>query len=923
MPLDAIDELATGFEGCEKKVEVDFHLSSPSVDLRHIPRDALDSILDLAKCTIISAQHNTDFDAYVLSESSLFVYPSKVMLKTCGTTLLLKCVSALLSAARSLGAQPDFLQFSRSNFLFPSKQHFPHRAFNEETDYLNEQLGIKGDAFILGSLNGARWHLYIWDFNQLPAAEYQQQTLEVIMFNLNTDKMKTFYKHRGKEGGGGEQGEEQEEGKEGGGVGVGGYSNTAGVGHPCVSGEEATRVSGIDRLLPGSVIDSHLFTPCGYSCNGRVDVPSVQSLARSLHPPSSHTSHPSTPSSSTERKEDPSRLLVGKQGKSQQAYFTIHITPEPECSFVSFETNAVLPSYTSLVRHVVDTFQPGSFCVSLFVDAGSDVSDSRSGLQWDHPGYVTKGTTHHSFQQGYNATVSQFEAVRPDHLHLAPQFGAHALTHEPTDTSAADGVEGEAAEGGVVGGGVVVPFSSPRSSPLSAQLVLAGLNGLPSSYETVTSLSHEQMRAVTLEIAKQKRVDVQAIASPIPPPFTLNSGSDGGEGDISVTSIPPAAATSLLASARSLLSSFSPDAGFTTIDLGSLTRHFHAWSQAFPRLEPVYSMSSHTLPSGIAHALSALGCHFSVPSATALQSLLSLSIPSSRLIFHLPLKSTPQLQYAHAQHVDLITASSLAELRLIALLHDSAKVLLHVPAQGGNDVEGGEGGGGGDAGGVGFGESEVQKALALAKELDLSVVGVRVTGGGVSLSSMVKLGSSVLTAAAQVGEKLSMVQLADLPPSAFADPSTLRSLVDATFTPDVRVLVDARSFFDADLAVTLMRVLACPPPLPSSSTVQRGRKRVAYVHPAGAVGLTKRSRVDVLMAAGEDGVVVEEKEEKEEGGMELRAVPCAGVSSAVESATLPTPAAPGDWLVMYPTIAQLESLSAAGVDALPCYYIAS
>ena len=223
---------------------------------------------------------------------------------------------------------PDFLQFSRSNFLFPSKQHFPHRAFNEETEYLNEQLGIAGDAFILGSLNGARWHLYIWDFNELPSSEYQQQTLEIVMFNLNTDRMKTFYNA--------------------------GTPNTLGRGHPCGSGEEATKVSGIDRLLPGSVIDSHLFTPCGYSCNGRLDVKNIDIAAMSGK----------GAAVAEERKESAGASRVGKQGKVQQAYFTVHITPEPECSFVSFETNAVLPSYTALVRHVVELFQPGSFCVS-------------------------------------------------------------------------------------------------------------------------------------------------------------------------------------------------------------------------------------------------------------------------------------------------------------------------------------------------------------------------------------------------------------------------------------------------------------------------------------------------------------------------------------------------------------------------------
>ena len=906
MVLNAIDELATGFEGCEKKVEIDFQLSSDDVDLRTIPRDALDSILDLAKCTIISVQRNADFDAYVLSESSLFIYPSKVMLKTCGTTLLLKCVSALLSAARTVGAQPDFLQFSRSNFLFPSKQHFPHRAFTEETDYLNEQLGIKGDAFILGSLNGARWHLYIWDFNALPAQHYQQQTLEVIMFNLNTDKMKTFYKA---------QSDAPQQ------------SNELGVGHPCVDGVEATRVSGIDQLLPGSTIDSHLFTPCGYSCNGRVAVKDIDNIRASLTATSgkaeeskqSHSS-PSSPSSASQSK----LLRVGKQGKHEEAYFTMHITPEPECSFVSFETNAVLPSYTALVRHVVELFQPGSFCVSLFVDGGSDVSDSRSGLLWEHPGYVTKGTTHHAFQAGYNATVSQFEAKPSSDLHLAPEFGAHALNNEPTEivqeekadpiASASDSSLAAPVNGKTWGhtptlAGQVPPFSSPRPSPLAAHLILSGLNGMPTSYETVTSLSQEQMRAVTLEVVKQRHIDVQHLpAAASPPAFSLNgdnasvvAAADG------ISASPMSSSSALVSSARSLLSTTSPDVGFSVIDLGGVARRFHSWSRAYPRVEPVYNLSAPSLPAGLAVALSALGCSFTLRSSLSLQHFLNLNIPASRLLFHLPLKSVQQLSYAHSQQVYHVNASATSELHALKAVHDSAKVWLHVKGKDGH--------------GIGFGAHEVAEAVQLCKTLELAVEGVHVDSGSVAESEekeegahvrqLVDVAVAALAAAAKAGEEVCAVHLDTLLPSSPSAAAELVKLLESSFSADVRVLGGARSFFDSELALTCVRVLAVQP------ARHTGVKRVGFVHGAlsTAFSANKRCKLEPFSADSDSAAST--------AGSAQYDMLVSGVERVEDQSAVAPDTAAGEWLHTYPSLLQLEQLASKGPDAAPCYYIAS
>lgn len=112
------------FEGSEKRVEIDFDWSvdSPPGGLRALSRGQLDELMSLAACTIVSSRTNEALDAYVLSESSLFVYPTKWVLKTCGTTKLLAAVPRLLELAAALGMQPRRCKYSRASFLFPEQQ---------------------------------------------------------------------------------------------------------------------------------------------------------------------------------------------------------------------------------------------------------------------------------------------------------------------------------------------------------------------------------------------------------------------------------------------------------------------------------------------------------------------------------------------------------------------------------------------------------------------------------------------------------------------------------------------------------------------------------------------------------------------------------------------------------------------------------
>lgn len=86
---------------------------------------------------------NGSCDSYVLSESSLFVYSHKMILKTCGTTTLLMALEPLIAAARALGMSLEWLAYTRKDFTFPLVQKFPHRDPLEE---VRGQLGAAGRA---------------------------------------------------------------------------------------------------------------------------------------------------------------------------------------------------------------------------------------------------------------------------------------------------------------------------------------------------------------------------------------------------------------------------------------------------------------------------------------------------------------------------------------------------------------------------------------------------------------------------------------------------------------------------------------------------------------------------------------------------------------------------------------------------------
>lgn len=229
---------AIGFEGFEKRLEITY--SEPPMfkdpngqGLRALTRSQLDSILEPACCTIVSQLSNAEFDSYVLSESSLFVYPFKIILKTCGTTKLLLSIPQILKLADSLSLGVNSVKYSRGTFIFQNAQPAPHRSFSEEVAFLNTYFK-NGTAYVLADPNfpNRNWHVYVAQVG--PPKWGDQKTLvtvEMCMTGLDREKAAVFYKKSD------------------------GYN-------------EMTKMSGISEIITSHVICDYEFEPCGYSMNG-------------------------------------------------------------------------------------------------------------------------------------------------------------------------------------------------------------------------------------------------------------------------------------------------------------------------------------------------------------------------------------------------------------------------------------------------------------------------------------------------------------------------------------------------------------------------------------------------------------------------------------------------------------------------------
>jgi len=434
---------SNAFEGPEKLLEVWF---APAADalppgtkqngLKAVAAETWKEMLDLVNCKVLSVVESEHIDAYLLSESSMFVFPHKLILKTCGTTTLLLGLRRMLRIAAveakfpfdntssvediKTAATPYRVFYSRKNFLFPDKQHGPHRSWKHEVKFLDDMFA-GGSAYMVGKMNGDHWYLYLTSPNttltpprtpdneraptetkilKIPsssayavgqrALENDDETLEILMTDLDQENAKQFYLEHASAVAEGKYSERAQQARKDAANSLGDLSEamtqstlsgtTAGSsttdekfdvfsqtssengiytpedeapfpddlsteGHAL--GTVVSEVCGLSDVYPTSRypdarVDAYLFTPCGFSANGVIPAPG--------------------------------------QAASATHYFTVHVTPEAQCSYASFETN--VPGRQTgretceVIEHVVNIFKPGRFSVTLF-EAKADSFEAR------------------------------------------------------------------------------------------------------------------------------------------------------------------------------------------------------------------------------------------------------------------------------------------------------------------------------------------------------------------------------------------------------------------------------------------------------------------------------------------------------------------------------------------------------------------
>ncbi|MFW6333786.1 MAG: hypothetical protein ACOC0W_00845, partial [Desulfosalsimonas sp.] len=200
----------------------------PDPGLRSNVDKRWDKVVNASGAEIVSGISTYEMDAYLLSESSLFVWDDRVLMITCGKTTLVKAVPELIRTIRQ--KRIAFFFYERKNLMYPQAQP---SDFEADVAVLTEQFA--GKSYRLGPANHDHVHIFYastpGNAKEMNPQEEEDETLELLMHDLEPSVLRAF------------------------------------IPKPGDQPADIESRTGIDGLYPDMLNDSFVFEPYGYSMN--------------------------------------------------------------------------------------------------------------------------------------------------------------------------------------------------------------------------------------------------------------------------------------------------------------------------------------------------------------------------------------------------------------------------------------------------------------------------------------------------------------------------------------------------------------------------------------------------------------------------------------------------------------------------------
>ncbi len=208
------------FEGAEKKLEI--IVNDSLRPLTKLKDEFWKELVAKCEATILSQVENTELKAFLLSESSLFVWDDRILMLTCGQTKLIESAKHFV---KELGVDNvDCLFFQRKN---------EYRAQLQASDFLKDAQNLMqdfdGETLRFGKLHSH--HTQLFHTTKRYSPEEGDSTCELLMYDMDSQVIDFLTRED-------------------------------------LTAQQIRDFFQLGRLFPDFQLDDFVFKPYGYSLNG-------------------------------------------------------------------------------------------------------------------------------------------------------------------------------------------------------------------------------------------------------------------------------------------------------------------------------------------------------------------------------------------------------------------------------------------------------------------------------------------------------------------------------------------------------------------------------------------------------------------------------------------------------------------------------